>query len=286
MREPTQQRDPGHRGVASANDRFKEERSARMGWSMVAAAAAHLVLFVFWPGWARPDPLADESLDAEPMEWIFLREIPPSDGAAVAAPAVAAGEGTDSASADPAAAETSESPEEIAARTARLRDRLLRGNGPTPTIAEPEPEPPVDEPPAEEDDSTVIGGDASTAEVPDALEEGSLDLDRLSALRPGLALGSASNWVLIRNPTEVERFMRRASSRSDLSSGVDASVSVTLWIDEKGSVEWAEISESSGRSELDEVALALFNEVATFRPARDAGRSVPKSVIFTVHFPW
>lgn len=286
MREPAQQHDPPHPGVPSANDRFKAQWTDRLGWSMVAAVAAHLALIVFWPAWVGSDPPVNDSVEPEPMEWIFLRQVPPGGRAAIAAPPAAAGNGADSAAADPAADATSESPEELAALSATLRDRLLRGDGPAPTIAEPEPEPPVDEPPASEDDSTVIGGDASTAEVPDLPEESPLDLDRLSSLRPGLALGSASNWVLIRNPTEVERFMQRVSRRPDVNAGTDASVSVTLWIDERGSVEWAEVSESSGRSELDEVALALFNEVAAFRPARSAGRGVPKSVIFTVHFPW
>ena len=63
-------------------------------------------------------------------------------------------------------------------------------------------------------------------------------------------------------------------------------VDVAVWIDEWGSVEWAEISRSSGLQELDEIALALFNEVASFRPARDQGVRVSMSVIFSVPFPW
>jgi hypothetical protein len=37
---------------------------------------------------------------------------------------------------------------------------------------------------------------------------------------------------------------------------------------------------------MDQVALALFSEVAAFRPARDQGVAVPRSVIFSVRFPW
>ena len=63
-------------------------------------------------------------------------------------------------------------------------------------------------------------------------------------------------------------------------------VGVTLWIDKRGSVEWAESAESSGRPDLDELALAPFNEVVAFRPARDNGVSVSRSVVFSINFPW
>jgi TonB family protein len=61
---------------------------------------------------------------------------------------------------------------------------------------------------------------------------------------------------------------------------------VTLWIDERGSVEWAEVSQSSGDRELDEFALSVFNEVAVFRPAREEGVRVSRSVSFALNFPW
>ena len=69
-------------------------------------------------------------------------------------------------------------------------------------------------------------------------------------------------------------------------SEAEGLVDVAVWIDEYGSVEWAEISRSSGHQEMDEIALALFNEVASFRPARDQGVRVSMSVIFSVPFPW
>jgi hypothetical protein len=37
---------------------------------------------------------------------------------------------------------------------------------------------------------------------------------------------------------------------------------------------------------MDEIALALFNEVTAFRPALDDGVRVSMSVIFSVAFPW
>jgi TonB family protein len=176
---------------------------------------------------------------------------------------------------------------------AALRQRLIGGSAPVPTIVE---QTGLNETPS--DASGDSSGDAqpgiperdlSTADFPDFsdLPGGNpMDLDRLTALRPELSLSMPSFWVLIRNPIEVEQFIQRSYRSGDLARGADGSVSVALWIDESGSVEWAEISQSSGRPDLDRVALALFSEVAEFRPARDEGVAVPRSVIFSVRFPW
>ena len=56
--------------------------------------------------------------------------------------------------------------------------------------------------------------------------------------------------------------------------------------DAGGTVEWSEVTRSSGDAEMDEVALALFNQVASFRPGRNQGVRVSMSVIFSVAFPW
>jgi TonB family protein len=113
-----------------------------------------------------------------------------------------------------------------------------------------------------------------------------LDLDRLTEIRPELAVMIPSMWVLLRNPTEVETFLRRSYGRWSLDRGEPGSVTVTVWIDTHGSVEWAEVSRSSGRSNLDEAALELFNEIVTFRPARHEGVSISGSATFALLFPW
>jgi len=113
-----------------------------------------------------------------------------------------------------------------------------------------------------------------------------LDLDRLAEIRPELAVMIPSMWILLRNPTEVENFLRRSYGRWTLDRDEPGSVTVTVWIDTRGSVEWAEISRSSGRNELDEAALALFNEVVAFRPARHEGVSISGSATFALLFPW
>ena len=97
---------------------------------------------------------------------------------------------------------------------------------------------------------------------------------------------TASAWVLIRNQEEVEAYLRRTYREGRLDPAVRGTVSITLWIDQQGAVEWAEVSQSSGRTDLDEVALALFNEVADFRAARDRGQTVSRSVTFSLNFPW
>jgi TonB family protein len=132
----------------------------------------------------------------------------------------------------------------------------------------------------------TIDTDVTTVELADLPADESLDLGRLSGLRPELAFMTASAWVLIRNQEEVEAYLRRTYREGRLDPAVRGTVSVTLWIDQRGAVEWAEVSQSSGRTDLDEVALALFNEVADFRAARDRGQTVSRSVTFSLNFPW
>ncbi len=288
MGEVAQKKDAQETRGQTANRRFRDGWSARLGWSTVAAVVMHAAVFAFWPGWERNDLSSRDTSD--PLEilqlrWSSLYEIPiPSSPRGPRATAAPVSPEADSVADD--AEEPPEAGELDADEVEALRDRLRRAS-PMASITEREPdEPPVEEPPVEEEDSTVIAGDASTSEMEEALESGSVDLDRLSAIRPELALVGPSAWVLIRNPTEVEAFMRRSYRRGDVDEDTNGSVSVALWIDERGSVEWAEISESSGNPELDEVALALFSEVASFRPARDEGVPRSRSVIFSVQFPW
>ena len=142
---------------------------------------------------------------------------------------------------------------------------------------------PTDTREEEEEDLAQTVEDATTEDLALLLETSPLDLSRLSAVRPQIVLPGTSAWILIRNPAEVDRYMNYANGENPEVEGL---VDVAVWIDEWGSVEWAEISRSSGRQEMDEIALALFNEVASFRPARDRGVRVSLSAIFSVPFPW
>jgi TonB family protein len=142
------------------------------------------------------------------------------------------------------------------------------------------------EPDDEDEPAPEIESDVTTIELANLPSADSLDLSRLTGLRPELAFMTASAWVLIRNQEEVEAYLRRTYNDGILDPAVAGTVSVTLYIDQQGTVEWAEVSQSSGRTDLDEVALALFNEVADFRAARDRGDSVSRSVTFSLNFPW
>lgn len=170
-----------------------------------------------------------------------------------------------------------------------FRERLTGRLAPAPSVVEiAEEEGPAGEDSSDADDGRDIGVERSltTADFPELPGSDPLDLDRLSAVRPELVMAVPSAWVLLRNPAEIEQFIMRRYVTGELSRSANGSVSVALWIDESGSVEWAEISESSGHQDIDQVALALFSEVAAFRPARDQGVPTARSVIFSVRFPW
>ncbi len=205
-----------------------------------------------------------------------------------------------------------------------LRERLLGRGGPVPTIVEPallldrlasgddplaledDPLALEDDPVAEEDDPLTEEDDPLTEEddPPDTAEEegfpvilvnptiadpalrlenSTLNLSRMSGKIPALFRPGTSAWLLIENPAVIEEYMRLVALRASDERG---QVDVAVWIDDRGSVEWSEVTRSSGNEEMDEVALALFNEVASFRPGRDQGVRISMSVIFSLAFPW
>ncbi|MDX1568375.1 MAG: energy transducer TonB [Longimicrobiales bacterium] len=274
----------------SANARLKARWNDRLAWSIVVAVVLHALVIVVWPSWQTEAMEEDEpELELTPLQLISLYE-QMAGGRGVGASAVPVSDIPDSLPNEPdvrSGGETSEL--ELASLSTEVRERLLRAGGLIPDVVErpPRSRTPIEEAAPEGGDSTNIEGEASStpglAELP---EPGGLDLDRLSAVRPELALMSPSNWVLVRNPNDVERFMERTYRRGDLTRSDEGTVRVALWIDERGSVEWAEINESSGRPEMDEVALELFSEVVAFRPARDQGTPVSRTVVFSVRFPW
>ena len=283
------ERPPQEWRVPCANDEWKAQWNTRVAWSMVAAVVVHVAVFAFGPNWETPSPRLNLELEPIGMEWISLFETPSSGrGASPGAPPVA--ELSDSKPAEPDGGELGNGAEmAMADFSEAFRKRLLRRGRTLPTIAEPEPLP--ERPPANVldgtgEESTSIEGDASTADLSTLPEPTSMDLSRLSALRPDIVLAGVSLWVGLLNPSEVVRFMRESFTREELSPGVSGLVSVVLFIDEKGSVEWAEVSQSSGISSVDDIFLTLFNEVVAFRPARDQGVLVPRSAIFSVSFPW
>ena len=280
----------------TANQEWKERWSDLLAWSTMFAVALHAAAFAFWPTWDTLDPLLESDLELldTVISWISFYDLPSSGGGGggvVASLAVleepdSLPDGVDAGTTLGGSAWAG------VAFSGRLRERLLGRGGPVPTVVEPDPAPPpldlgddsANTPEAEGDGLRVTVEGHTIADLASRLETSTLDLSRLAGLRPELVLPGTSVWLLVRNPAEVEEFMRLSAWRGDAKA--QGEVGVTVWIDERGSVEWSEITRSSGRQELDETALALFNEVVSFRPARDQGVRVSMSVIFSVAFPW
>jgi TonB family protein len=115
-----------------------------------------------------------------------------------------------------------------------------------------------------------------------------LDLE-LAAIDPRPArLPSTINYPLIRNPVAVARFLRTRYNPIHEAGGAQGQVTVMMWVNESGAVDWCEVSESSGNPELDQIALALFNDIAVFRAARSEGTRIPVAVLMSVPLsdPW
>jgi TonB family protein len=292
----------------NAHGRYKTGRRARFARSMIASSAAHAAVTFLWVHGVTFDLRVESGPVIYEIDWFTILEGARGFGddptleqaevaSAQAAPGAPIGVVPDSIPVE-LGLETGTDGSAMVATSVdtdvdRFRERLMGGLAPVPEIVE---QPGLSEAPSDlggdssnGTDREFPGSDLSAAGFPGSAEllgTNPMDLDRLSAVRPELVLTVPSAWVLIRNPLEVEQFIQRSYRSGVLSRGANGSVSVALWIDESGSVEWAEISESSGRPDLDRVALALFSEVAAFRPARDEGVPVPRSVIFSVRFPW
>lgn len=112
-----------------------------------------------------------------------------------------------------------------------------------------------------------------------------LDLNEVIPLTPRIAfVGPPLVLPVIRNPTVLQGYLRR--QYNPVHDGLDHNgyVSVAMWIDERGAVEWTAISSSSGSVVVDDIALAVFNDIALFTPARSEGKRVPVSVVISVPF--
>lgn len=283
----------------SANERLRDAWRRHLRRSTVVAVVAHLALGGISFGW-QVSYQSFEPLESDEDRLLLLPGFgdTPTPGSTVAALDSVPGEIAEVEAESEAG--LTEGPVVTAAdlgdRWEALGERLRGRGAPLPTLSEPEIAPPeedveevveADEGPAtDEEGAPSIDGDARTIGLAELPEPDSLSFDRLSALRPELAFMTASAWVLLRNQTEVEAFLRRGYRSGRLDPDAAGSVSVTLWIDRRGSVEWAEVSQSSGRNDLDEFTLALFNEVAAFRAAREQGVYVSRSVTFSVNYPW
>jgi len=311
----TEQIDSARRAVPDSEieDPQIDRWRTRMSWSMLAAGAVHGILFALWP--VSPPAV---SVELEPQValsdpvWITPYEAGGDGGAGddavtvsgpVLPPALeGAGMVTAPGATDPIVVSgPGASDQGVGAGAAESLADLLRRTAGGPSTAgsgstmagldfqslTEEGDAPQSEVAGEGDDRSASAGDPSATDNPTLDELSALDLalERLAGFSPEVALEASSSWVLIRNPREVERFMGRHSLRQE-AAGTDGAVAVALWIDTRGSVEWAEIIQSSGQEDLDQLALELFSDVVRFRPARLAGVLMPMSAIFSVNFNW
>lgn len=249
-------------GARSANDRWKSRWESWLVRSIVVAAGAHAVLFILWPVWniARP-PQEDE-----PLEVIQITPVAayggitdPGDGVIAAIP--------------------TEEEIELAREDAGLtadEEEIDETSGVELPEAAYSFVPEVVEP-----DADVAGGSSG--------DNSSMILSRLAAISPTVAsLTPDIGWPQIRNPTVINRFLRRQYNSIYQTYGANGHVAVAMWVNERGAVEWAKVSESSGDVRLDDIAVSLFEEVVAFSPARSRGRGVPVQVTILVPFvtPW
>lgn len=243
----------------SANDRWKSRWSSWQLRSTLVAAGVHAVVLIVWPAWnvTRPD---------EPNRPIEVVQINPVAGyGGITDP----GEG-------------------VVAALPTEEEIMLTLEDPGQLAEEEE----VNE------TSGVSFPAAAYSFIPEVVTNATgpvggsgppLILDRLSAVTPEVApLVAEVGWPAIRNPTVITRFLSGQFNELFRAAGAAGQVSVAMWINERGAVEWARVSESSGDQRLDDIALVLFEEVVAFSPARSRGRGVPVQVTISVPFtlPW
>lgn len=303
------------RPATSANDRMRERWNRRLAWSLAWAVLLHGAVFLLAPAWSVLDrPELDPPGEATSGAIAVTRLLPSGGvpgriarGTPVAEPSDTAAEeaGTETAAAgdDGAASAGAGRGSDVTRLTQEeLWDRLDGADGPALALTEsPDertapPEPTPDPEPGEGEsmgpgrsgpgEGLSIGGRAATVEVRAEGEGDSLGLGRLRSLEAEVVTGLGSAEILLRNPSEVSRFTRRAALRRPAVANTEAFVGVAVWVDRSGSVEWAEVSESTGHEVLDEAALTLFRDVVAFEPALQDGERVPKSMLFYILFPW
>jgi TonB family protein len=284
--------------VESANDRFKARARTYLARSIVAAVALHALLFLWSPNWVPSALESPASAGPSQLEVVALGPYPdPGSGGFVLALALEEGEDSE---AEEDLGEEAEGGEEVpldafAGGPGGSGGDLARLAALTPQVVD-QPSDPEPDPEVRSDDQVAEGPTSDGDEADGFRRPGSeldyerlsreeiLDLERLSALRPELAFSAPSNWILLQNPSEVAAFLSERFGYAEARTRPRGSFSVAVWVDERGSVEWAEINQSSGHQELDRSALQLFREVVAFRPAREEGLRVPTAGIFWLSY--
>jgi TonB family protein len=249
---------PGAAKPATVTDRRNVGWNRAVLGSMVLAAAVHALLFLLWPAWqlvySSSEPRT-ELIQIQPISsyGAFFDE---GDSRLASTPSVepqerALDQGDD-------AGET-EGNEEWA--------DVFNFPAPPPTMAE-----------------SII------PRATERIRETSMPaliLEHMASARAEVVLSASVTWPVIRNPNVLTRYLR-SRYNTLYRTGSEGYVSVMMYIDERGSVGYAEVRESSGFEALDAIALDAFNQIVAFAPARDRGTPVPIAVTISVPFnsPW
>src|SRR5690606_23634276 len=91
-------------------------------------------------------------------------------------------------------------------------------------------------------------------------------------------------WPEINNPDEMIGYIRSRYNPILDAEGVTGIVVLALLVDERGRVARVSLSESSGSPCLDDIAVATFEQVVSFSPARDGPRAL--AVQFNLSVPF
>jgi TonB family protein len=236
----------------TANRRLEHSWSARTSGSLIAAVAAHAMILSLWPKWKVLLPKPAE----EPAGFIQLVPIPPRD-----------------ASIDSEVAEEATAP----------RPMRIEGNG--------------DESAEELERAKHVFREfrpvsryslarpIAAPPNPARRHAVAMNLERIPAVEARVTgMIAPTAWPQISNPETMRRYLRSRYNSHLEDGGATGTVIVSLWVDERGAVQHVRVNESSGVAILDEIALELFREAASFRPARDGVRAL--AVQFTVAVPF
>lgn len=281
--------------VGTANDRLKAGRQVMLHRSILASVLLHVAVIVGWPELTLPTLAAGDVAGSGHLQLVSLGSAFAPGPARPAAPSWVedAADETEDEFDDGRAADDGEragggdtAPEGWEGVNADL----WRLAGVAPRFVDPVT--PVEDDGADDATTAEASSDGEAAEglvirrgsaefeYQRLSDEEMLSLERLSSLRPELVLVSPSSWLVLRNPREVGAFMRERFEDVGAEGHMSGSLSVSLWVDERGSVEWAEINRSSGHDPIDASAIELFRNVVAFRPAREEGMRVPVAAIF------
>ena len=280
--------------VGTANDRLKAGRQVLLHRSVLASVLLHVAVIVGWPELTLPTLAAGDVAGSGHLQLVNLGSTVAPGPARPAAPTwIDAADEPDDESESGNAADDGEragggdtAPEgwegvnadlwRLAAIAPRFVDSVTPAEDDGAddlTTAEASSD-------GEAAEGLVIRRGSAELEYQRLSDEEMLSLERLSSLRPELVLVSPASWLVLRNPREVGAFMRERFEEVGTDGYMSGSLSVSLWVDERGSVEWAEINRSSGHDPIDASAIELFRNVVAFRPAREEGMRVPVAAIF------